>query len=123
MRGDEANCYNRLAKPTLCDAAVTAARAWAIDIFSRTTGSISATDDQPFFFRFFKWSLLPQLAALRGRGGFVFVDAGHLVVVLALLQAVIASAILILAPLAWLRRGEARRAAPNPLRVALYFLL
>ena len=53
----------------------------------------------------------------------MFVDAGYLVVVLALLQAVIASAILILLPLAWLRRGEARRAAPNPLRVALYFLL
>jgi hypothetical protein len=53
----------------------------------------------------------------------VFVDAGYLVVVLALLQAIIASAILILLPLAWLRRGEERRAAPGPVRVAFYFLL
>jgi len=53
----------------------------------------------------------------------VFLDTGYLVVVLALLQAVIASAILILAPLAWLRSGEERRVAPGPLQVAFYFLL
>jgi hypothetical protein len=53
----------------------------------------------------------------------VYVDAGYLVVVLALLQAILTSAILILLPLAWLRRGEGQCAAPGPARVALYFLL
>jgi hypothetical protein len=60
---------------------------------------------------------------LRAQGGLVFVDAGHLVLVLALLQAIVASAILILLPLAWLRRGEKGRAAQGPMRVASYFLL
>src|SRR5262249_49875408 len=92
---------------------------------STTTGSTSGRrlTTGHSFFRFFRWSLLPQLAALRGQGGLVFVDAGYLVVVLALLQAVVASAILILLPLAWLRRVKKRRTAPSPMRVASYFLL
>ena len=124
MGGDEANRYNRLAKPTLYDAAVVLlgpGRSTFLDDYRFNIWP--ATDDRPFFFRFFRWSLLPQLAALRGQGGLVFVDAGYLVVVLALLQAVVASAILILLPLAWLRRIKKRRTAPSPMRVASYFLL
>ena len=124
MRGDEANHYNRLAKPTLYDAAVALLGPGRSAFLADYRFNVwPATDDRPFFFRFFKWSLLPQLAALRGQGGFVFLDTGYLVVVLALLQAVIASAILILLPLAWLRSGEERRVAPGPLQVAFYFLL
>jgi hypothetical protein len=124
MRGDEANRYSRLAKPTLYDAAVALLGPGRSTFLADYSFNIwPATDDRPFFFRFFKWSLLPQLAALRGQGGFVFVDTGYLVVVLALLQAVIASAILIPLPLAWLRSGEARRPEPGRVRVAFYFLL
>ena len=124
MRGDEANRYNRLTKPTLYDAAVALLGPGRSTFLADYSFNIwPATDDRPFFFRFFKWSLLPQLATLRGQGGFVFVDTGYLVVVLALLQAVIASAILIPLPLAWLRRGEVRRPEPGRVRVAFYFLL
>jgi hypothetical protein len=124
MAGDEANHYNRLAKPTLYDAAVALLGPGRSTFLVDYTFNIwPATDDRPFFFRSFKWSVLPQLAALRGQGGLAFVDTGYLVVVLALLQAVVASAILILLPLAWLRRGEKRRTAPSPMRVASYFLL
>ena len=124
VTGDEVNRYNRLAKPTLYDAAVALLGPGRSTFLADYRFNISpATDDRPFFFRFFKWSLLPQLMALHGQGGFVFVDAGYLVVVLALLQAIIASGILVLLPLAWLRRGEERRAAPGPVRVAFYFLL
>src|SRR5215831_3948092 len=124
IRGDEASRYHRLAKPTLYDAALTLLGPDRSAFFDGYSFNIwPATDDRPFFFRFFKWSLLPQLATLRGQGGFVFVDAGYLVVVLALLQAIIASAILILLPLAWIQHGEARRAEPGRVRVAFYFLL
>jgi spermidine synthase len=123
MRGDEANRYNRMSKPTLFDAAnallgptrSTFIASYAFDIRP-------ATDDRPFFFKFFRWKLLPQLATLPGQGALVFVDAGYLVVVLALLQAVAAAA-LILLPLMWLRRGEQRDASSGRMRVALYFLL
>jgi len=92
MGGDEANHYNRLAKPTLYDAAVALLGPGRAAFLADYRFNIwPATDDRPFFFRFFGWSLLPQLAALRGQGGLVFVDTGYLVIVLALLQAVIAS--------------------------------
>jgi len=89
---DEANRYNRIAKPTLYDAAVvllgparsTFVAGYKFDIRP-------ATDDRPFFFRFFTWSLLPQLTTMQGQAGFVFVDAGYLVLILALFQAVVAS--------------------------------
>src|SRR5262249_8569530 len=121
---DEINRYNRMAKPTLYDAAVALLGPGRSTFLADYRFDISpATDDRPFFFRFFKWSLLPQLAALLGQGGLVYVDAGYLLVVLALVQAIMMSAILILLPLAWLRRREAQRAAPGRTRVALYFLL
>jgi spermidine synthase len=124
MTGDEANRFNRLAKPTLYDAAVALLGPGRSAFLADYSFNIwPATDDRPFFFRFFKWGLLPQLAALRGQGGFVFLDVGYLVVVLAMLQAIVASAILILLPLAWLRRGAEKHAAPGPARVAFYFLL
>jgi hypothetical protein len=122
--GDEANRHNRLAKPTLYDAALALLGPGRSTFLADYRFDIRpATDDWPFFFRFFKWSLLPQLVALRGQGGLVFVDAGYLVIVLAVLQAVVASTVLILLPLAWLRRGEEKQTAPAPMRVATYFLL
>jgi hypothetical protein len=124
MGRDEANRYHHLTKPTLYDAAVALLGLERSTFLADYSFNIwPATDDRPFFFHFFKWSLLPQLVLLRGQGGFVFVDAGYLVIVLALLQAIVASAILILLPLAWLRRGGKRRPAPGTVRVALYFLL
>jgi spermidine synthase len=121
---EEANRYNRMAKPTLYDAAIALLGPGRSIFLARYSFDIQpATDDRPFFFRFFRWSLLPQLAALQGQGGLVFVDAGYLVVVLALLLAVAASAVLILLPLAWLPRGEKSPAAPSRMRVAFYFLL
>lgn len=124
IHGDEANRYNRMAKPTLYDGAVALlGSARSAFVAGYQFDIRPATDDRPFFFRFFKWRLLPQLAAVHGQAGRVFLDAGYLVVVLALLQAVTAAAVLILLPLAWLPRGEARPAAPGRIRVVLYFLL
>jgi hypothetical protein len=124
IRGDEPNRYNRMAKPTLFDAAVALLGTARSQFVADYRFDIRpATDDRPFFFRFFRWSLLPQLATMHGQVGFVFVDAGYLVVVLALLQAVAAAAVLILLPLAWLQRAEERTAAPGRMRVAFYFLL
>jgi hypothetical protein len=123
ISGDETNHYNRMAKPTLFDAAVALLGPGRLEFFANYRFDVRpATDDRPFFFRFFKWSLLPELLALHGQGGLVFVDTGYLVVILALLQAVVASVVLILLPLIGLR-SDARRAVPGRLRVMAYFLL
>lgn len=66
---------------------------------------------------------MPELVALRGQGGLVFVDSGYLVSVLALVQATVAAIILILLPLAALVREPRKPEAPAFGRVALYFLL
>ncbi len=124
IRADEANRYHRMAKPTLHDAAIALlGPARSTFIADYEFDIRPATDDRPFFFRFFKWSLLPRLARLQGQAGLVFVDAGYLVLVLALLQAVAASVALILLPLAWLGRAEPGAAASERMGVALYFLL
>ena len=83
-----------------------------------------ATDDRPYFFRFFKWQLLPELMVLRDQGGLAQADTGYLVVLITLLQSTVASLVLILLPLLILRgRSRSPQGATLPRwRVALYFL-
>ena len=120
----EPNRYNRLASPTLYDAA-TALLGPGRDAFldSYPFDIRPTTDDRPFFFRFFKWSLLPALASSPGRAAFALVDAGYLVVLLALPQAVAAALVLILLPLAGLRMRDRPPEVPRRVEIALYFLL
>jgi spermidine synthase len=83
-----------------------------------------ATDDRPYFFRSFKWALLPELLAQRAQGGLTQVDAGYLVVLATLLQSAIASLVLILLPLVVLRAKHRHRKPGSVARwqVVLYFL-
>lgn len=88
-----------------------------------------ATDDRPYFFRFFKWRVLPELLSLRGRGGTHLLEWGYPVLVATLLQALLFGLLLIVAPVAWVLRGEGPgsrdgrgRSGPGLGRVGLYFL-
>ncbi len=124
IRSDEANRYHRMPSPTLYDGAAALlgpARSAFVDRYQFDIRP--ATDDRPFFFQFFRWTLLPELATIHSRAGLVFIDSGYLVVALALPQAVAAAAVFILLPLAWLRRDEPMVRAPNRMRVALYFAM
>jgi spermidine synthase len=62
-----------------------------------------ASDDQPYFFHFFKWGVLKEILALRGQGGMPLLEWGYLILIATLIQALIASLVLILLPL-WLSR-------------------
>ena len=86
-----------------------------------------ATDDRPHFFHSFRWRSLPELLSLKEQGGLPLLDWGYPVLVATLVQAAVASLLLIGLPLAWLARAGARRGAhaPGPARrgrVLLYFL-
>jgi hypothetical protein len=82
-----------------------------------------ATDDRPYFFHFFKWRTLPEILRLRGQGGLPLLDAGYLVLTATLLQALLVSGILILAPIGlWRRRRPAGPADFSRPRVLVYFL-
>ncbi|MGD2112517.1 MAG: SAM-dependent methyltransferase [Gammaproteobacteria bacterium] len=70
-----------------------------------------ATDNRPYFFHYFKWRVLPELLALRGQGGMPLLEWGYLVLVATLVQALLASVVLILVPLLALRRRVRHGAA------------
>lgn len=75
-----------------------------------------ATDDRPYFFHFFRWRTLPELLELRSRGGLPPLDWGYPVLVMALLQAILVSLLLILLPLALSSTRYAFTTAPARLR-------
>jgi spermidine synthase len=58
-----------------------------------------ATDDRPYFFHFLKWRSMPEILSLRGQGGLPLLEQGYLILIATLLQAVLASMLLILLPL------------------------
>ena len=70
-----------------------------------------STDDRPYFSSFFRWAHAPEILRLSRQGGIGLLDIGYLALPAALVQAVAASAALILLPLLALRRerGGARR--------------
>ena len=82
-----------------------------------------ATDDQPYFHNFFKWSTLEEILELRGQGGMPLLEAGYPVLVATLAQALLASTLLILLPLVFLKRQKqsSDSSGISQLRVVSYF--
>lgn len=119
MRAVDANRYNLLAQPYFYEGAVALLGPQRQDFIDQYKFNIEpATDDRPQFFRFFKWNSAVELFDLRGQGGMPLLDWSYPLLVATLVQAVAASIVLILAPLAWSR---CRRTRPG-IRVILYFL-
>lgn len=79
-----------------------------------------ARDDRPYFADFFRWRALPELWALREQGGAVLLDAGTLLLLAALAQALPLALLLVLAPLLALPRADAN-AFPRA-RAGAYFV-
>ncbi|MFQ6021489.1 MAG: SAM-dependent methyltransferase [Acidiferrobacterales bacterium] len=119
MPANEANQYNLLDKAYLFDAATALLGDDRRDFIERYKFHIvPATDDKPHFFHFFKWRVLPELLALRERGGAALIEWGYLILIATLVQAVVAGAIFILLPLWMTKRGWHRHAGT---RMGLYF--
>jgi len=101
LRPEEANRYNRLAQayfPDAMHALLGPDRARFIDRYKYNIEP--ASDDQPYFFHFFKWSSLPEWLALRERGGMPLIEWGYPILIATLAQAILAGLVLILLPLA-----------------------
>ncbi len=80
-----------------------------------------ATDDRPYFFDFFTWRALPEIASLAAQSGPALLDWGYLILFATLVQAVLVSALLVLVPL-WLW-SPTRLSVTERWRVGLYFVL
>lgn len=81
-----------------------------------------ATDDRPYFFHYFKWSTLPEIIATYRQGGFSLLELGYPILVLTLLQAIVASVVLILLPMGFIRRQSRTTGSGNTGPVLVYFL-
>lgn len=100
LRPAETNRYNRLARPWFSEAMQALLGPGRAQFLERYKYFIKpASDDRPYFFHFFKWSSLPEWLALRERGGMPLMEWGYPVLVATLVQASLASLVLILLPL------------------------
>jgi len=119
MRADEANRFNILSQPYFFEGAVALLSPQRQDFIDQYKFYIEpATDDRPHFFRFFKWNSAAEIFALREQGGMPLLDWSYPLLVATLVQAIAASLLLIIAPLAF---SHCRRTLPGA-PVALYFL-
>ena len=121
MKREEANRYNVLDAPHFFDGATALLGAGREAFIERYKFYIEpATDDRPYFFRFFNWGAAAELLALKEQGGLPLLEWGYPVLVITLVQALAASVVLILLPL-WARSRKSDAAAGRG-RVGLYFL-
>jgi hypothetical protein len=121
LRPDEVNRFNRLAEPVYSDAArhlLTGDRA----AFYRTYpfAVAPATDDHPFFHHYFRWGQTPEVLATLGRTWQPFGGSGYFLLLAMLALVLLLSALLILAPLAAVKRS-AGPPQTAPAAILLYF--
>lgn len=123
MQRSEANRYNRLREPLYYDALLALSGDNPAAYMDRYKFHLEPpTDDRPYGKRFFRWTSLPEILELRGRGGTALLESGYLVLVATLIQALFASALLILLPLIGCRKRKRADPGGAP-RAGGYFLL
>ena len=115
----ETNRYNVLDQPDFYEGALALLGRDRDAFIERYKFDIApATDDRPYFFHYFKWRTLPELLALKERGGLPLLEWGYPVLIATLVQAVAASLLLILLPLGVVAPRDARRRGAGGLRRA-----
>ena len=120
IRPEEVNRFNRTPTPEHFEAVRTLLAAADRRAFyaAYPFAVAPATDDQPFFFHFFRWGQTPQVLATLGRAWQPFGGSGYLILLALLALTLLLSALLIVLPLVVLRgsRGFSRfrRASAKP---------
>jgi SAM-dependent methyltransferase len=109
---EESNRYNVLDQPYFYDGIAALAGSQREYFIARYKFDLTPpTDDRPYFFRFFRWQSLPEILRLKERGGLPLLELGYPILLATLLQAVLASSVLILLPLWMGLRGKNGEAA------------
>jgi SAM-dependent methyltransferase len=107
---EETNRFNRLDGFEHYDGAVALLGAAAEDFLDRYKFDVRpVTDDRPYFFRFLKTATLIELIGEHARRGTNLVEWGYPLLLATFAQAIVGSVLLILLPLAFLRRSTERR--------------
>lgn len=121
----ETNRYNRLQQPYFYDGVTALLSDRREPYIDRYKFDIApATDNRPYFYQFFRWESLAELWSLRGKGGTALLEWGYPVLVATLLQALLASLVLIVTPLLIVshNREQIKPGAPTLCRLTWYFL-
>jgi len=123
MLQTQANRYNILSEPYFYLAAKSLLSADSERFIKHYKFNIRpATDNKPYFFNFFKWGTFDELWSLRRQGAMGMVEWGYMLLVVTLIQALIVSILLILAPLTMLKKiVDASSARLLKLKVLFYF--
>jgi SAM-dependent methyltransferase len=120
IRADEVNRNNVLPQPAFYEGAKALLGPDRESFVERYKFDLRpATDDRPYFFDFFTWRALPEIASLAAEAGPALLDWGYLILFATLVQAAIVSTLLVLLPL-WLSSPSRLRAAER-WRIGLYF--
>jgi len=119
----QVNRFNIMARPQLYEAAQALLGPQRDAFLANYKFNLQpASDDRPYFFHFFTWRALPEIIRLYGQGGAPLLDTGYLVLIATLLQAGVASLLLIVLPLAFYRASAVTTASrAQRWRVFLYF--
>ncbi|MGR9000101.1 MAG: SAM-dependent methyltransferase, partial [Gammaproteobacteria bacterium] len=100
ISAEEVNRFNIQLQPYLYQAAIALLSNKSEAFIDNYKFNIEpATDNQPYFFHFFKWQTLPEIFSLWDSGGIFLMESGYLLLIAALLQAIAASLLLIVLPL------------------------
>jgi hypothetical protein len=127
MTAGDGNRFNVLARDSYAEAAHALLSGGAArDEFFREYPFFvrPATDDRPYFFDFFRWRALPLIGSMGELAWVPYGEWGYLILVATLIQAAVLGGILVVLPLALLRREAARRARAGGGRLSVftYFL-
>lgn len=115
----EANRYNQLPAPYLY-AGIQALFSDPGEFFEGYKFDVRpTTDERPYFFHFFKWRTLSEIISLKGRGGLPLLEWAYPILIATLVQALLASLLLILVPLLALKKQVVHRS--RRCRTFLYF--
>ncbi len=101
IQKEDVNLYNQLPAPWYFDGVRALLGADRADFTAAYPFDIRpATDNRPYFQNFFRWSVLTEAWRAKDRGGMALLEAGYLLLVTTLVQALLAGLLLILLPLA-----------------------
>jgi hypothetical protein len=100
IRARDVNTYNELPAPWYFEGVQALLGPGRADFTAAYAFDIRpATDNRPYFQNFFRWSVLTEAWRARDRGGMALLEAGYLLLVATLVQALLAGLLLILLPL------------------------
>jgi hypothetical protein len=100
IRAEDVNIYNQLPAPWYFDGVRALLGPDRADFTAAYAFDIRpATDDRPYFQNFFRWALLTEAWRAKDRGGMALLEAGYLLLVTTLVQALLVALLLIVLPL------------------------